>query len=79
MMLFDQVAFQDKSLQLRVCNNILKPPDMRHHLFDLDALVPAALEILPYPVLQADRLADINDMIILVMHNIDPGTSRQLL
>ena len=79
MMLLDQVAFQNKSLQFRICHNILKPPYMCHHLLYLDALIPAALKILSHPVLQADRLADINDMVIFVMHDVDSGPARQLL
>ena len=79
MMLLDQIALQHKRLQLRIGDDILKTADMRHHLLDLDALIPAALKILPHPVLETDRLAYINDMILLIMHDVNTGSARQLL
>ena len=50
---------------------------MRHHLFNLDSFVPAALKILSDTVLQTDRLPHIDDVILLVMHDIDAGSPRQ--
>ena len=50
---------------------------MRHHLLDLDAFVPAALKILPHPVFQTDGLSNINDMILLIMHDVNAGSAGQ--
>ena len=76
-MLFNQIAFQNKRFQLRIRHNVFKAPDMGHHLFNLYSLVPTALKILPHPVFQADRFPDIDDIILLIMHNINPGTSGE--
>ena len=77
MMLLDQVALQHKGFQLRIRYNILKPPDMGHHLLDLDSLIPAGLKILSHAVLQTDRLAHINNVVLLIMHNIYPRSCRE--
>ncbi len=77
--LFDQIAFQHQRLQLGIRHDILKPTDVGHHLLDLDALVPAGLKILPHPVLQADRLSYIYNVVLLVMHQVYARPGRQLL
>ena len=76
--LFDQITLQHQCLQLGICYDIFKPGDMSHHLLNLHALIPAALKILPHPVFQADRLSHIDDLILLIMHDIDAGLTGQL-
>ena len=76
--LLDQIALQDKCFQFRVRDNIFKSPDVRHHLLYLDAFISAALKILAYPVFQTDGFANINDLIFLVVHQIDPRLCRKL-
>ena len=77
MMFFYKIALENQRLQLRIRHNVFEPADVRHHLFDLDALVPAGLKILAHPVLQADSLAHINDVVILIVHDIDARPSGQ--
>ena len=76
--LLDQITLQHQRLKLRIRHDILKAADMRHHLLDLDTLIPAALEILPDTILKADRLAHIDDVVLLIMHDIDSGSPRKL-
>ena len=73
----DQITFQYQRLQFRICHDILKALNVRHHLFNLHAFVPAGLKILAHPVFQADRLSHINDFILLPVHNINPRSGRQ--
>ena len=77
--LLDQIAFQHKSLQLRVRQDVLKSGDPGNHLFNLRRLVPAALEILAHPVFQADGLSHIDYLILVVVHNVNPRLGRELL
>ena len=70
-MFLDQVALQNECLQLRICDDVLKPGDPRDHLFDLRSLVAAALEILAHTVLQAYGFSYIYDLIVLIMHEIN--------
>ena len=77
--LLDQVRFQHQRLQLGVRDDVLKIIDILHHPHDLRALVPRALEILAHPVLQAHRLADVDDLPVFGVHEIDPRLSRKLL
>ena len=77
-MLLDQIALQHERLQLRIGHDVFKPPDAFHHLQDLGALVPAALEILAHTVFQADRLSDIDNVVVCIVHNINAGPPRQL-
>ena len=76
--LLDQVAFQHQSFQFRICKNVLKPGDMRHHLLNLGRLIPAALEILAHPIFQTDCLSHIDDLIPVIVHQIHSGTGGKL-
>ena len=77
-MLLDQIRFKHQRFKLRIRHNILKPADALDHLLNLHALSSAALEILPHTVAQADRLSHINNIVMLVMHDIYAGAGRQL-
>ena len=76
-MLLDQVGFQNQRLQFRDCHNIFKSADFRDHPLDLRAFFIPFLKILADPVLQNDCLSDVDDRIMLVMHNIDAWTGRE--
>ena len=77
-MLFYKITLQNKRLQLRVCNNIFKPGNVRYHLLNFCSFISAALKILAYSVFQAHRLANVNDVIFFIMHNIDSRLCRKL-
>ena len=66
--LFDQITFQYQCFQFRVRDDILKPADFRYHLFNFCRFIPAALEILPYPVFQAYGFSHIDDLVFFIMH-----------
>ena len=51
-MFLNKITLQHQRFQLRIRDNILKPGNMSHHLFNFHSLIPAGLEILPYPVFQ---------------------------
>ena len=72
-MLLDQVAFQHQRFHLRIGQNVFKPGDVAHHLQDFRRLAAAALEILPHPVFEADGLADVDDLVAGVMHQVNAG------
>ena len=76
-MFLDQIAFQNQCFQFRIRHDILKPGDMRHHLVNLGPPVPARLKILSDTVLQADRLSNINDLVLFPMHQIDSRFPRK--
>ena len=73
---FNQITFQYQCFQLGICNNILKPCNLLHHLFFFDSEISAALEILPHPVFQADGFSHIDDRILRIVHNINPRFPR---
>ena len=75
--LFDQITLQDQGFQFRVCDNVLKSGDLRHHALNLQPFIPAALKILAHPVFQADRLSHINNLIPGVMHQVNSRFSRE--
>ena len=77
-MFLDQIALQNQCLQLGIRHDILKSGDPCDHLLDFGTLIAAGLKILPHPVLQADRLAHINNGISVIMHNINSRLSREL-
>ena len=77
MVFFDQIAFQSQRFQLRSGHDILKSPDMAHHLIYLRSFA-RALKILTDAIAQLNCLTDIDHMILLIMHQIDTGTCRQL-
>ena len=76
-MLLDQIALQNQSFQLRVCDNVLETCDLRNHFLDLRSLIAAALKILAHTVFQADGLTDINDLIVFVVHDINSRRTRE--
>ena len=65
------------AVKTRICDNILKSGDMGNHLFNLCALISAALEILTHPVFQTDGFSNIDDLVLLPMHNINPRLTRK--
>ena len=77
-MLLDQVVFQHQRLQLRVGHNILEAGDLCHHFFDFRAFVRAFPEIGTHPVSQTDRLAYINNGVVLIMHDVNSRLCRKL-
>jgi len=77
--LLNQVALQHQGFQLGICQDIFKPCNMGHHLFNFGRLIPAALEILPDPVLKADGLAHIYNLIPVIVHKINSRTGREFL
>ena len=74
----DQIALQNQCLQLGIRHDIFKSGDPCDHLLDFGTFIAAGLKILPHPVLQADRLAHINNGISVIMHNINSRLSREL-
>ena len=75
--LFDQITFQYKCFQFRICHNILKTTYMCHHLFNLCPFVSACLKILTYPILQTDCFSHIDNVVFFIMHQIYPRFCRK--
>ena len=76
-MFLDQIVFQNQGFQLRIRHNIFKPGYLRYHLFNLWSAVNFLTEIRLYSAAQANRLADINDIVLCVVHQIHAGLLRQ--
>ena len=76
-MFFDQITFQYQRFQFGICHNVLKPRNLFYHLRFLDALVMAWLKILVHPLAQTDRLANVDNGITAVMHNINSRLIRE--
>ena len=76
--LLDEVALQYQCFQFRICDDIFKSGDVGHHLVDLDAPVPAGLEILAHTVFQGNSFSHIDNRVLLVMHQIDARLRRKL-
>ena len=55
--LFDEIAFQNQSLQLGAAYDIFKPCNMRDHFLDLWGFLVSCLKILVNSVVQIDGLA----------------------
>ena len=75
--LLDQVVFQDQRLQLRIRHDILKARDLLHHPVDLRPSPDDLPEIGADAVVEVHRLAHVNDRVLRVVHDIDPGLCRQ--
>ena len=79
LMLLDEIIFKNKCLKLRIGDYIFKIAYMTHHLLNLLSMISRRLKILAYSVLKAYRLADIDYVVMVVMHYIDSRFTRKLL
>ena len=75
----DQIALQNKCLQFRVRNNVLKSGNVCNHPLNFGSFITAALKILAHTVLQADGFSYIDDLIFLAMHDINSRFCRKFL
>ena len=76
-MFFDQITFQYQRLQFGIRHNILKPRNLFYHLRFFNTLIMAWLKILVHPLAQTDRLANVDNGITAVMHNINSRLIRE--
>ena len=74
----DQIIFQHKCFQLRICHNIFKSADQRHHLVNLRSSPYVFAEIRPDTIMQIDRFSHINNIILFIMHDVDSRTMGKL-
>ena len=68
----DQGAFQHQSLKFRGGYDHIKVVDFAHHHSGLWGVGGGVLKILAHPVFQLLGLADINNLVGLIAHDIDP-------
>ena len=76
-MFLDKIAFQDQSLDFRMCHNDFKISDMGNHCPDFWRMILTGLEILPHTILENHCLSHINNPSLSVFHKIDAWTVRQ--
>ena len=75
--LLDERTLQHQRLKLAAHYDIVKMIHMRHHLAHLFGVVGIRAEILAHPIFQFFCLADINNAIGGILHNIYAGLQRQ--
>ena len=68
----DQGAFQHQSLKLRGGHNHVEVVDFAYHHSGFGRMGGSVLKILAHPVFQLLGLADINNLVGLIAHDIDP-------
>ena len=78
-MLLDQVRLKDQRLHLVRRHDRLNVGDMRDHRAHLRRVIAAALKILPDAVLEDNCLAHVDDLPVVVLHDIDARAVRQQL
>ena len=77
-MLLDQIVFQHQCFQLRVRDNIFKSADQGNHLVYLRSPSDVLAKIGSDTVMQVNCFPDINNVILVIMHDINSRTIRQL-
>ena len=75
--MLDQVAFQAQGLQVGVAQQHVEIGDVGNHRRHLGG-VPGIAEIGTHAVFQIDRLADVDDGALRVLHQVAAGAFRQL-
>ena len=73
----DQVHFQDQGFQLRADHDPLEVGDLAHQAAGLVVVAGIGVEIGAHPVLEIDRLANVNDRPGGVFHNVAAGFGRE--
>ena len=79
LMLLDEIILEHQRLELRIDDDVLEALHQMHHLLDLHGFLIGFLEVLLDAVFQHLRFADIDDLILRAVHDIDARERRQLL
>ena len=77
LVLFYEVVFKNKRLDLGVRDYVLKPFNLRNKHLHLDAVVVLAVEIAQHSTFENFRLADVDYLVVFVVVNITPRKARQ--
>ncbi len=78
LMLFDKIVFKHKRFDFVCGNNILKISYTRNKSHSLFRLIGSARKILIYSVLKISRLAYVQNLIAVRLHNIYAALRRQI-
>ena len=73
----DETAFQHQSLKFAAGDDVVKVVDMGHHLPDFFGVGGIFPEVADYPVLQSLGLSHIDDLPLLVLHQVNAGLEGQ--
>ncbi len=73
----DQVHFKDQGFQFRANHDPFEVDDLTHQTAGLVIVTGVGVEIGPNPVLEADRLADVDDRPLGVFHQVTSGFGRK--
>ena len=73
LMLLDETAFQHQSLIFGVGDDVVIIIDLGHHFCHLGGMIRRPAEIAGDPLFQILRLADINDLPGLLLHDVYAG------
>ena len=77
LVLLDEGVFQHQRLKLAAGDDDVEVRHLLHHGGHLGQMLP--VEIAADPVLELLGLAHIDDLIVLVQHDIDPGQQGQMI
>ena len=75
--LLDEAAFQHQRLKLAAGDDIFKVPYILHHAVDLGGMLVNAAEVTADAVFQGFCLADVDDLPLFVLHDVDARLQRQ--
>ena len=75
--LLDERVLQHQRLELAAHDDGVEVVHQPHHGVRLDVVAPARLKILAHPVFQLFGLAHVDDLAVLPVHQVDPGSQRQ--
>ena len=78
-MLLDQVVLQDQRFEFGIRHDILKIADLFDHAVDLGTAAHDFAKIRADAIVEVHRLANINNRILLIVHDINTGLRRQFL
>ncbi len=74
-----QAGLQHQGLKLAVGDDVIKVPDVFHHAVDLNLVLVHRAEIGGDPVFQGLGLADVDNLPLGVLHDVDPWLLGQQL
>ena len=73
----DQAAFQYKSFKFTAGDDVVEIVHMGHHLPHLFGVGGVFPEVAYHPVFQGFRLSDVDDLPLLILHQVNAGLEGQ--
>jgi hypothetical protein len=77
-MLFDEVAFKDQRLDLRLDNHPLDITDLGNQAINARSMASGLLEIAANPILEGNRLSNVQDFSVRILVDVAARIAREL-